>query len=194
MTHEYVLQTTAELLTLLNERPVEYVVVGGMAMQQYLPERRTKDLDMIMTIPEVKRLPEVRFVRRFVHFAHGFYNEMAVDALLTSNPIFEFVRCQHKSVGSFHGQPMSCVSVEGMYFLKSYALTSIHQKSLWHKLAQAEEDLLGLLQHYPMALEPFADLLDSYLPAHEVAYLRETLIPNLHEQLAGGSPLVVVAP
>lgn len=193
ITYEYALQTTAEVLALLNERQADYVVVGGVALQQYLPERRTKDLDMIMPISEVKRFPEIRFVRRFVHFAHGFYHEMPVDALLTSSPIFETVRCHHQVVASFRGLPMRCVSVEGMYLLKVYALSSTHQKSLWHKLDQAEADLLGLLLHYPMRLEPFADQLAAYLPTHEVTYLRETLLPDLYQQ-RDGAPRSILVP
>ena len=45
------LQTVSRLFALLHERQVEYLLVGGVALLQYIEGRNTEDIDLIMALP-----------------------------------------------------------------------------------------------------------------------------------------------
>ncbi|HXO30280.1 MAG TPA: hypothetical protein VOA80_23230, partial [Thermoanaerobaculia bacterium] len=49
----------ALLFDLLEERHVEYALVGGLAVLHYLPGRNTKDIDLIMAPAGLDALPEI---------------------------------------------------------------------------------------------------------------------------------------
>jgi hypothetical protein len=42
------IQTVERLFTLLREREIEFVLVGGVALLQYIEGRNTEDIDLIM--------------------------------------------------------------------------------------------------------------------------------------------------
>ena len=52
-------QTVARLFALLKERQVEYLLVGGVALLNYVEGRNTEDIDLIMALPALKKLPEI---------------------------------------------------------------------------------------------------------------------------------------
>ena len=47
-----------ELFTLLRERETPYLLVGGIAMLRYVEGRNTEDIDLLMSLPSLKQLPE----------------------------------------------------------------------------------------------------------------------------------------
>jgi hypothetical protein len=44
------LQSVARLFTLLKEQKVDYLLVGGIALLQYVEGRNTEDIDLIMAL------------------------------------------------------------------------------------------------------------------------------------------------
>ena len=46
-----------ELFTLLGERRVPYLLVGGIAMLRYVEGRNTEDIDLLMSLPSLRCLP-----------------------------------------------------------------------------------------------------------------------------------------
>ena len=55
-----ILHTVARLFSLLEHRQVRYVLVGGIAMLQYVQGRNTQDIDLIMAMSAVQKLPEIQ--------------------------------------------------------------------------------------------------------------------------------------
>jgi hypothetical protein len=47
------LQTVERLFTLLHERQIAYLLVGGIAMLQYVQGRNTEDIDLIMAVSDL---------------------------------------------------------------------------------------------------------------------------------------------
>ena len=92
MNSDFLIETVARFFTLLRERQVEYVLVGGIALLQYVEGRNTEDIDLIMAVSALEQLPELHVETRDADFARGTFNDLKVDVLLTSNALFEEVR------------------------------------------------------------------------------------------------------
>src|ERR1700681_4266171 len=56
------LEAAARLFALLEQRQIEYLLVGGIALLQYVEGRNTEDIDLIMSLSSLERLPELRRV------------------------------------------------------------------------------------------------------------------------------------
>ncbi len=53
------IQCVARLFTLLKEREIDYLLVGGIAILQYIEGRNTEDIDLIMALSSFNKLPEI---------------------------------------------------------------------------------------------------------------------------------------
>src|SRR5262245_28668351 len=56
------LQTISRLFGLLHERDIDYVLVGGIALLQYVEGRNTEDIGFIMALPSLRALPEIEII------------------------------------------------------------------------------------------------------------------------------------
>ncbi len=52
--------SVGKLFDLLEERKVDYVLIGGIAMLAYVEGRNTQDIDLILSRADLERLPELR--------------------------------------------------------------------------------------------------------------------------------------
>src|SRR5215218_6969118 len=82
-----ILETVARFFSLLRGRQIDYVLVGGIALLQYVEGRNTEDIDLIMAVSALERLPELRLETRDADFAQSKFGNLKVDMLLTSNPL-----------------------------------------------------------------------------------------------------------
>jgi len=48
MNSDFLIETVTRFFALLRERQIEYVLVGGIALLQYVEGRNTEDIDLIM--------------------------------------------------------------------------------------------------------------------------------------------------
>ncbi|HEX5839179.1 MAG TPA: hypothetical protein VFY26_15185 [Anaerolineales bacterium] len=88
MNADFLLAQVEQLFKLLETRNVEYVLVGGIAMLTYVEGRNTQDIDLIMTLPSLSRLPEIRIESQDMYFSRGKFGELQIDILLTQHPLF----------------------------------------------------------------------------------------------------------
>ncbi len=65
---DMLINTVARFFSLLRERQIEHVSVGGIALLQYVEGRNTEDIDLIMTSKQ-------RFVEQDIPFSEGFADE-----------------------------------------------------------------------------------------------------------------------
>src|SRR6266568_5440775 len=89
---DLLIETVANFFSLLRERQIEYVLVGGIALLQYIEGRNTEDIDLIMAVSSLEQMPELLVESRDADFARGKFSDLKVDVLLTSNPLFDRVR------------------------------------------------------------------------------------------------------
>jgi len=68
------------------------VLVGGIALLQYVEGRNTEDIDLIIAASALQRLPETVVEERDADFARGKLGALRIDFLLTRNKLFDLVR------------------------------------------------------------------------------------------------------
>jgi hypothetical protein len=71
MNSDSLIETVGRFFTLLSERQIDYMLVGGIALLQYVDGRNTEDIDLIMAVSALDRLPELEVNTRDVDFARG---------------------------------------------------------------------------------------------------------------------------
>lgn len=167
------LETVQRLFALLDERRVRYVLVGGVALLTYVEGRNTEDIDLIMTMPALKRMPEIHVLEREQDFARGKFEGLHIDILLTRNPLFAEVQSKHTIRRQFAERKITTATVEGLLLLKLYALPSLYRQGNFAKVGLYENDIATLLHDYRPALPPLLDTLAQYLSEGDIAELRE---------------------
>ena len=96
------LQAVNHLFTLLDERGIEYVLVGGVALLNYVEGRNTQDIDLIMALPDLAKVPEIEVESQDnPYFARGEFDGLQIDILLRKNPLFQLVKQKYTEKLSF---------------------------------------------------------------------------------------------
>ena len=167
------LEAVDRLFTLLGERRTEYLLVGGIALLKYVEGRNTEDIDLIMALPSLEELPEIRVANRDRDFVRGTFDGLQVDLLLTSNPLFEKVRRQYATTQRFVEREIPCATVEGLLLLKLYALPSLYRQGNFARVALYEGDVATLMHDYRPPLEPLFEELKDYLSATDLSSLHK---------------------
>lgn len=157
------IETVACFFRLLRERQIDYVLVGGIALLQYVEGRNTEDIDLIMAVSSLERLPELTIETRDNDFARGKFGDLKVDVLLTSNPLFDEVRKRYATQRQFVEQEIPCATVEGLILLKLYALPSLYRQGNFARVGLYENDIATLVHVYNPPLELMLKKLTHYL-------------------------------
>ena len=150
MDSDALIETVARFFSLLRERQIEYVLVGGIALLQYVEGRNTEDIDLIMAVSALERLPELNVETRDADFARARFGHLKVDVLLTTNLLFDEVRKRYTAMQRFVEQEIQCATVEGLILLKLYALPSLYRQGNFTRVGLYENDVATLLHaHNP---------------------------------------------
>ena len=170
---ETLLQNVAQLFALLKERDIDYLLVGGIALLQYIEGRNTEDIDLIMALSSLKELSEIEVTSQDMNFARGQFGELQIDILLTRNRLFEKVQKQYATTQHFVEQTIPCATVEGLLLLKLYALPSLYRQGNFARVGIYENDIATLIYSYRPDIEPLLQELAQYLSETDVIAVRE---------------------
>lgn len=170
------LDAVERLFTLLEQRQIHVVLVGGIALLQYVEGRNTEDVDFIIAVTALKKLPEIKIQSQDDFFAQGQLGELKIDFLLTRNRLFQHVQKHHTVVQEFVGHTVHCATIEGLLLLKLYALPSLYRQGKFDRIALYEGDIMMLLHRYGMEVEPLFATLTNYLNSADLAALREIVV------------------
>lgn len=176
------LDSVARLFALLEERRTEYLLVGGIALLQYVEGRNTEDIDLIMALASLDQLPEIRKVGQEDDFARGDFDGLQIDLLLTSNPLFERVRRNYATRQKFIEREIPCATPEGLVLLKLYALPSLYRQGNFTRTALYETDILTLMYRHRIDVEPLFKELEAHLSATDLASLRK-IVEELRQRI-----------
>ncbi len=124
---ENLVSQTEEFFNLLEVRKIDFVLVNGIALLTYVEGRNTQDIDLIMALPSLAKLPEIKIESQDMYFARGKFGELQIDILLTKNPLFATVEKKHTTTKQFMDRSIRCATVEGLILLKLFALPSLYQ-------------------------------------------------------------------
>ena len=159
---EHLPQAVAHLFALLENKNIEYVLVGGVAILHYVEGRNTQDINFILDAEALEKLTELEVVSRDEYFAQARFQGLRVDLLLTRHALFRRVREKYSATRAFQGRQVRCATVEGLLLLKLFALPSLYRRGNLDKVGLYEADLFMLLPR--MTLSP--DLLFEELRPH----------------------------
>ena len=163
----------SRLFERLDERGVDYVLVGGVAMLQYVDGRNTQDLDLIVALDELAAMPGVEGMERSdPHFARATFEELQIDVLRAEHPLFAEVRREHATERRFAERRIRCATVEGLLLLKLFALPSLYRQGRLTRAGIYESDIAALLHEQDPDLEPLFETLRSHLLETDIGELR----------------------
>jgi hypothetical protein len=171
-----ILDAVEHLFALLDERRTGYLLVGGIALLQYVECRNFEDIELILSPSSLARLPEIEVIGEERGFARGIFQGLQIDLLLTSNPLFEIVTRQYATTRAFVGREIPCATVEGLVLLKLYALPSLYRQGNMVRAALYETDILTLIHQYQPALEPLFQELAPHVSATDLTALRKIVV------------------
>lgn len=129
MNADSLLTQVEQLFNLLDSRKVDYVLVGGIALLTYVEGRNTQDIDLIMALPSLAKIPEIKIESQDMYFARGKFGELQIDILLTKNPLFATVEKNYTTTKQFMDRSIRCATVEGLILLKLFALPSLYRQA-----------------------------------------------------------------
>jgi hypothetical protein len=175
MSSDLMPQAVGDLFRLLDQRGIDYVLVGGIALLSYVEGRNTEDIDLIVAVAALDRLPEITLTSRDLYFARGQFHGLQIDFLLTSNPLFEQVRRRHTTVQRFDERDITTATVEGLLLLKLYALPSLYREGNFARVGLYENDVATLLYYYQPDKTAILHELSSHLSESDLAEVRSVL-------------------
>ena len=174
------LASIPRLFDLLEERGVDYVLVGGIAMRVHAPGRNTQDIDLIVPAEAFDRVPEIRVIDRNASFARAKFGRLHIDFLLSDHlgdslgghTLFEIVRSQHARRERFVEREIVCATVEGLLLLKLFALPSLYRQGKFSRVEDYEHDIAVLLREHRPDLGPIYAELASHLSESDLTEVR----------------------
>lgn len=176
------LQTVDRLFTVLAERQMPYVLVGGIAILSYIPGRNTADIDLIFSLPSLRQVPEIVVSSQDNNLARGTFETLQIAFLLTSNPFFAMIQQHYATTRAFREHDLPCATVDGLVLLKLYALPSLYRQGDFVRVGLYENDIATLRQAYQPDLDALLTVLARYVSATDLVALQE-IVSDLRQRL-----------
>jgi len=151
------------LFTLLRDRQTPYLLVGGIAMLRYVEGRNTEDIDLLMSLPSLRQLPEIVIEEQNEFFIRGRFRSVRVDVLLTANALFAEAQQAFGTTHRFAELDVPTATPEGLVLLKLYALPSLYRQGLFDRVSVYESDIASLLQRHRCDAGPLLQRLQPHL-------------------------------
>jgi 3',5'-cyclic AMP phosphodiesterase CpdA len=166
-------KSVPRLFELLDQRAVDYVLVGGIAMLAYIEGRNTQDIDLIVASGDLAKLPEITIDDRNPEFARGHFGDLRVDFLFSDGQLFDLVRREYTTTKRFVERDVRCATVEGLLLLKMFALPSVYRQGNFAKVRTYEKDIADLVDRDRVPIEPMLSVLSKYMLASDLNEVRK---------------------
>ena len=186
MNDDSLLEATRQFIMSLEGEHIPHVLVGGLAVLQYVDGRNTRDIGLIIAIEDLTRLPGFQLEEKNEWFATGTSGPLRVDLLFTVNPLFANIMEQHSEERTFLDARLRCATPLGIVLLKLFALPSLYRQGNIDRAALYETDILQLLHRHPADAETLLATLSPYLLPSDINALR-TVLADIHSRLAHGN-------
>lgn len=177
------LQTVNNLFSLLQQRKMNYVLVGGIALLQYIEGRNTEDIDLILNVTALKKLPEIIITSQDTYFARGVYQGLQMYFLLTKNPLFAYVQKHHVTQQPFFEQTITSATIRGLMLLKLYALPSLYRQGDFTRVGLYENDVATLLFYHALNTKEVLTELTPFVSTQDLAAIQD-IISDLEQRIS----------
>ena len=168
-------QSVQDFFAVLENRKIDYVLVGGIAILHYVEGRNTQDLDLLMAVSALEKLPELKISSQDMYFVRANYNELQIDVLLTQNPLFKKVHSDYSKVQNFLDRNIPLATVEGLLLLKLYALPSMYRQGNFSRVGIYENDIASLLHYYQPDVPSLLVELSKYLDENDFLEIKSVI-------------------
>lgn len=182
MSTDNIFEAIEGLFSLLEQRKIEYLLVGGIVLLKYVEGRNTDDIDLIMALSSLRNLPEIEVTSEDEDFASGKLGNLKIDILLTRNKLFDNVQTQNVTTLQFGEREIPCATVEGLLLLKLYALPSLYRQGKFAQVNLYEGDIAALLEAYAPDLKPLLEVLSNHLSSTDLASVSE-IVREIEQRL-----------
>jgi hypothetical protein len=182
VTMDGLLQAVDNLFTLLDQRKMKYVLVGGIAILQYIQGRNTEDIDFIINTAALKKLPEITITSQDTFFARGQYYGLQIDFLLTKNPLFAYVQKKHTTKQPFFERTITSATVDGLIILKLYALPSLYRQGDFARVGLYENDVATLMFYHQPNMANLVEELRVFVSDQDLSAIRD-IIADLEQRI-----------
>lgn len=162
-----------ELFKVLESRKVNYLLVGGIALLNYVEGRNTEDIDLIMAPADLSQIESLKIESQDRDFVRATFGTLHIDFLLTQNPLFDYVRQHCATEVPFRRRTVRIATVEGLILLKFYALPSLYRQGQFERVVLYETDLTMLIPKCPQTIESIFDILRQHLLPGDLESLGE---------------------
>jgi hypothetical protein len=171
------------LFDLLEERGVDFVLVGGIAMLAYVEGRNTQDIDLIVDESDLAKLPEIRIEDRNVDFARGWLGGLRVDFLFTAGKLFDTIRRKYVTGKEFVGRKVPCATVEGLLLMKLFALPDKYRRGHFDRVELYENDVRTLMRNFQPNMTPIFEELSKHMLPSDVEEIRR-IVADVEDRIA----------
>lgn len=176
------IQSVQDLFTLLEQRKVDYVLAGGIALLHYIDGRNTQDIDILMALSSIEKLPELKIINQDLYFIRAAYGELQIDILLTKNPLFKKVFESFSKTQQFLDRKIPIAKVEGLLLLKLYALPSLYRQGNFARVGIYENDIATLLNDYQPDLNLLLAKLSKFVNESDLAEIK-TIVADIQNRI-----------
>ena len=175
MNSDSLIQSVQDFFTVLEQCKIDYVLVGGIAILHYVEGRNTQDLDLLMALSSLEKLPELKISDQDSNFVRANYNELQIDVLLTQNPLFKKVHKEYSKVQRFLDRDIPLATVEGLILLKLYALPSLYRQGNFARVGIYENDIATLLHYYQPDMPSLLNELLTHVDENDFAEIKSVI-------------------
>jgi hypothetical protein len=182
MNADSLFQTVEQLFVLLQERNIKYLLVGGIAMLQYVQERNTEDIDLILSTSSLQKLSEITVTRQDEDVARGTFENLQIDFLLTRNPLFARVQRGYATMQPFQERDIPCATVEGLLIPKLYALPSLYHQGNFARVGLYENDIATLMHDHQPDMDALFTELTRSLSVADIAS-RQDIVTDIQPRM-----------
>ncbi len=176
-------RSVPKLFDLLEERGVDYVLVGGIAMLAYVEGRNTQDIDLIIQESDLAKLPEIRIEDRNKDFARGWFGELRVDFLFTKQKLFSLIRTKFATTKQFSERDVTCATVEGLLMMKLFALPDKYRRAQFDRVELYENDVRTLIRNFHPNMTPLVEELAEHMLPSDVEEIRK-IVADIEDRIA----------
>ena len=175
MNSDSLIQSVQDLFSVLEQRKIDYVLVGGIALLHYVEGRNTQDLDLLMSLSSVEKLSELNISSQDKFFVRANYGELEIDILLTENPLFKKVNRKYSKEQRFLDRNIPIATVDGLLLLKLYALPSLYRQGNFARVGIYENDIATLLHDYEPDINTLLSELSNFVSESDLAEVKNIL-------------------
>ena len=175
MNSDSLIQSVQDLFSVLEQRKIDYVLVGGIALLHYVEGRNTQDIDLLMSLSSVEKLPELKISSQDMYFVRANYGELDIDVLLTKNPLFKKVHSKYSKEQRFLDRNIPIATVDGLLLLNLYALPSLYRQGNFARVGIYENDIATLFHDFEPDVNTLLSEISDFVSESDLAEIKNIL-------------------